>query len=88
MIRLPCLKYSSECCIESRVLGPNVGRFLEEERLKKAVDVVQARPYSGLGQVGNCGNRDHLSGAFAAFQKNNVTFKAHRVRLLSFVNLS
>lgn len=31
---------------------------------------------------------DHLSGAFAAFQKNNVTFKAHRVRLLSFVNLS
>ena len=57
MIRLPCLKYSSECCIESRVLGLNVGRFLEEERLKKAVDVVQARPYSGPGQVGNCGNR-------------------------------
>ena len=50
--------------------------------------MVQARPYSGPGQVGNCGNRDHLSGAFAAFQKNNVTFKAHRVRLLSFVNLS
>ena len=39
--------------------------------------MVQGRPESGLNQVGNCGNRDHLFGIFASFQKNSVTFKAH-----------
>ena len=86
MIRLPCSECSSECYMKSRVFGPNVGRFPEEERWGEDLDMVQGSPDSGLDQVGNCGNRDHLFGTFASFQKNNVTFKAHRVRLLSFVN--
>lgn len=31
MIRLPCSECSSECYMKSRVLGPNVEDFLEEE---------------------------------------------------------
>ena len=51
--------------------------FWQKRDWKKAVDMVQGRPESGLNQVGNCGNRDHLFGIFASFQKNSVTFKAH-----------
>lgn len=51
-----------------------------------AMDMVQGRPDSGLGQVGDDEGGDHLLDTVAPFQKNNVSLKAHSLRVLPCMN--
>lgn len=83
--QIPIFKYHGACYIKNEILGPNTRGFLKAGRAEVAMDIVQGRSDSGLGQSGSDRGGDHVFDNVALIPEEQWALKGetqvHRAKL-------